>query len=152
MTQERVPCPVDPTHTIFKAQLKSHVKVCNKSKRITELESKPFFSRNINSGKTELCIECSTTNDDDLSTTPTTATASKEITFSEVVKLVELLYVKCFPADSDKLDGIEFRFSRAKECEDYLALSASTEQSKNRRAAYRHLLQQVKRKQKKFIY
>ena len=47
---KRIPCPVDPSHTVRETSLKSHVIVCNATKRKLEEESQSYFSRDINSG------------------------------------------------------------------------------------------------------
>jgi hypothetical protein len=48
--QARMPCPVDPSHTVFAHQLAAHVKVCNATKISRVLEAKPYFSKGVNSG------------------------------------------------------------------------------------------------------
>ena len=48
--QARVPCPVDPSHTVFAQQLAAHIKVCNATKIARVLEAKPYFSKDVNSG------------------------------------------------------------------------------------------------------
>ena len=46
----RIPCPVDPTHTIFEYNVKMHLRICNKMKTRRELEAMPYFRLNANSG------------------------------------------------------------------------------------------------------
>eukprot|EP00903_Cladosiphon_okamuranus_P022259 g20469.t1 len=46
----RVPCPVDPNHTVFENQLAAHVKVCNLTILQARMEAQPYFSKGINSG------------------------------------------------------------------------------------------------------
>jgi hypothetical protein len=47
---ERIPCPIDPTHSIYKNQLESHLKVCNRKRGREEMEAQLYFSKDINSG------------------------------------------------------------------------------------------------------
>ena len=47
---ERCPCPVDPTHSIYKHNLAHHVKICNITTRNTLLAQQPYYSENCNSG------------------------------------------------------------------------------------------------------
>ena len=47
---ERIPCPVDPTHTIYRHNLASHTAVCNVRKRQNAIEFLPYYSHDCNSG------------------------------------------------------------------------------------------------------
>ncbi|CAN0126968.1 unnamed protein product [Scytosiphon promiscuus] len=52
-TQEkgrRIPCPVDPNHTVFEQQLASHVKICNLTLQQAQMETQPYYVKGINSG------------------------------------------------------------------------------------------------------
>lgn len=55
---ERIPCPLDPAHTIFKRFLSNHLKICNAAKIIEHLQSLPYYKPNCNGG-TILCEEVS---------------------------------------------------------------------------------------------
>ena len=44
--EDRVPCPINPQHTVCKSNLNRHIKVCPDRK--SELLLAPYFSRNIN--------------------------------------------------------------------------------------------------------
>ncbi|KAJ0976452.1 hypothetical protein J5N97_018417 [Dioscorea zingiberensis] len=44
----RVPCPIDPSHSVMKESLDSHVKRCPFAKQARALESQPYFSKGIN--------------------------------------------------------------------------------------------------------
>ncbi|CAM9211700.1 unnamed protein product [Ectocarpus sp. 12 AP-2014] len=46
----RVPCPVDPNHTVFEQQLSSHVKICNLALQQARMVTQPYYSEGINSG------------------------------------------------------------------------------------------------------
>eukprot|EP00929_Paragymnodinium_shiwhaense_P009114 TRINITY_DN113164_c0_g1_i1.p1 TRINITY_DN113164_c0_g1~~TRINITY_DN113164_c0_g1_i1.p1 ORF type:complete len:541 (-),score=136.66 TRINITY_DN113164_c0_g1_i1:94-1716(-) len=48
---ERIPCPVDPSHTIFKKRLKQHLKVCTRLREDAVVEAQPFYRKGINSGR-----------------------------------------------------------------------------------------------------
>ena len=47
---ERCPCPVDPTHTVYKHNLAHHVKICNITTRNALLSQQPYYRENCNSG------------------------------------------------------------------------------------------------------
>ncbi|CAN0254519.1 unnamed protein product, partial [Ectocarpus sp. 12 AP-2014] len=47
---KRVPCPVDPNHTVFEQQLSSHVKICNLALQQARMVAQPYYSEGINSG------------------------------------------------------------------------------------------------------
>lgn len=51
---QRVPCPVDPSHSVYKFNLEAHLKICNASKIAAEMEGKPYFALNCNSGSNQL--------------------------------------------------------------------------------------------------
>ncbi|KAH8383828.1 hypothetical protein KR009_010721, partial [Drosophila setifemur] len=46
--QVRVPCPLDPKHTVFKRKLAKHLTICNARDQESEL---PYIVKNINSGE-----------------------------------------------------------------------------------------------------
>ena len=45
--KERVPCPIDPSHTVFASDMKRHIHFCGKKR--AEAEARPFFCAGINS-------------------------------------------------------------------------------------------------------
>ncbi|GMM33792.1 tRNA:m4X modification enzyme [Saccharomycopsis crataegensis] len=59
---QRIPCPLDPSHSIWERNLKSHVKKCNKTKAIKEPETKSWFRKNFNSCSSEAHKEASESN------------------------------------------------------------------------------------------
>ena len=46
-----MPCPVDSSHTIKVEMMSAHIKICNATKMKLLLESQPYYSFNINSGR-----------------------------------------------------------------------------------------------------
>ncbi|URE02480.1 U11-48K-like CHHC zinc finger [Musa troglodytarum] len=46
----RIPCPIDPSHSVSGENLKSHVKRCPFKKQAQVLENQPYYSKGINSG------------------------------------------------------------------------------------------------------
>jgi len=42
---ERIPCPVDPSHTVWSGLLAAHLKVCNTATANKMLESMPFYQK-----------------------------------------------------------------------------------------------------------
>jgi len=55
--KERVPCPIDPTHTIFKSSLNYHIKVCTKLKQSKAMSEQAFFKQDCNSYSVT-CMSC----------------------------------------------------------------------------------------------
>nr|CAB3492597.1 unnamed protein product [Digitaria exilis] len=49
----RVPCPVDPSHTVLEENLEAHVGKCPLKKRVAALAAQPYYSKGINSGRAE---------------------------------------------------------------------------------------------------
>jgi len=48
--RKRIPCPLDPSHSIFADDLERHLKICPRAKGIAEEERLPCFSRDCNVG------------------------------------------------------------------------------------------------------
>ncbi|WVZ61146.1 hypothetical protein U9M48_011062 [Paspalum notatum var. saurae] len=46
----RVPCPVDPSHTVLEENLEAHVGKCPLKKHVAALAAQPYYSKGINSG------------------------------------------------------------------------------------------------------
>lgn len=46
----RIPCPVDPSHTIYEHKLIAHLKKCNKTRNENEVRTKSFYEHGINNG------------------------------------------------------------------------------------------------------
>ena len=46
----RIPCPIDPSHTIFKHMLHKHLAICPKAKQQHEMKNKPYYKLGINKG------------------------------------------------------------------------------------------------------
>nr|BAJ88805.1 predicted protein [Hordeum vulgare subsp. vulgare] len=49
-SRRRVPCPVDPSHTVFEENLEAHVGKCPFRKQADALAAQPYYSKGINSG------------------------------------------------------------------------------------------------------
>lgn len=51
--QERIPCPLDPSHSVYKSRLSQHLKVCSKLRQEEIQVRLPFFNKGVNlaSGK-----------------------------------------------------------------------------------------------------
>ncbi|KAF4346345.1 uncharacterized protein LOC115707541 isoform X1 [Cannabis sativa] len=45
-----IPCPIDPSHSVLKENLESHVKRCPHMKQVQSLTVQPFYQKGINSG------------------------------------------------------------------------------------------------------
>lgn len=46
----RIPCPLDPGHTVYANRVAQHLRICSKRRQDEILVQQPFFSRGINSG------------------------------------------------------------------------------------------------------
>jgi tRNA:m4X modification enzyme len=65
-TDHRIPCPIDPSHTIWNYALAKHIKKCPKAREIRLLENLPYYKKGINCGKASFCQSTgsnTTTND-----------------------------------------------------------------------------------------
>jgi tRNA:m4X modification enzyme len=51
LLDERIPCPVSSGHTIYKRNLKKHVRFCNATKLRAVLQTQPYYSEGINHGE-----------------------------------------------------------------------------------------------------
>jgi hypothetical protein len=46
---ERIPCPIDSTHTIYKRNLKQHIKICTKQRQLDAMSEQRYFKQDCNS-------------------------------------------------------------------------------------------------------
>ncbi|KAK8812187.1 hypothetical protein WA158_007421 [Blastocystis sp. Blastoise] len=46
--KKRVPCPLDPSHSVYEYKLKKHLKICNKAKVETNMKQTTYFKEDIN--------------------------------------------------------------------------------------------------------
>ncbi|XP_078149300.1 methyltransferase isoform X1 [Carex rostrata] len=49
----RVPCPIDPSHTVLQDSLELHIKRCPFKKQADALEAQPYYIKSINSGNSD---------------------------------------------------------------------------------------------------
>ncbi|OEU20374.1 hypothetical protein FRACYDRAFT_260308 [Fragilariopsis cylindrus CCMP1102] len=49
--RKRIPCPIDPSHTIYSHNLKKHIRICPTAKKKKLEEEEPHFQRNDRIGK-----------------------------------------------------------------------------------------------------
>lgn len=127
----RVPCPVDPSHTVYASRLQAHVNVCSFKVAQHALEQQPFYRLNENSGST---------------TTPAVSNASEDEEKEEgeyrgkqqqldLARRIEVLYAEHVGTLAERQDPSPL-------CEAYLAKSATSSLGANsRRSERRHLLQ-----------
>lgn len=54
---ERIPCPADPSHTVYACDLATHLKICNATKDQARLEKEPYYQLNVNSGNNAVASE-----------------------------------------------------------------------------------------------
>lgn len=107
----RVPCPIDPSHTVFERDLKRHTAKCNKKKARLEMEALPFFVSGVNSGRTP-----------DIS--PTTPAAGDDVRRIDA-----------------RLQAIDFGSFRSRLCSTFDARVGSIASEFYQHASMRHLLQ-----------
>jgi hypothetical protein len=80
LSTERIPCPVDPTHSIYKYNLHSHVKICNITSRNKLLSQQPFYRQDCNSGP---AVDLATSNADNADNVDARALWDKIVRFYE---------------------------------------------------------------------
>ena len=51
----RIPCPIDPSHTIWSNAVEKHILVCPKARELKQYKSLPYYRPNINCGRST-CI------------------------------------------------------------------------------------------------
>ncbi|KAK1278910.1 hypothetical protein QJS04_geneDACA015822 [Acorus gramineus] len=51
--QLRIPCPIDPSHSILKENMDAHIKRCPFEKQNQELKTQPFYKKGVNGGGRE---------------------------------------------------------------------------------------------------
>ncbi|XP_077219311.1 methyltransferase isoform X2 [Tasmannia lanceolata] len=51
--QLRIPCPIDPSHSILRENLDAHVKRCPLQKQVHQLQMQPFYKKGVNGGRDE---------------------------------------------------------------------------------------------------
>ena len=61
-TRKRIPCPVDPSHTIYEDKAAQHVLICNAAKEQRALEAESWFCLNCNSGSSAEAEDLSSDN------------------------------------------------------------------------------------------
>eukprot|EP00551_Chaetoceros_affinis_P010049 CAMPEP_0203670920 /NCGR_PEP_ID=MMETSP0090-20130426/6873_1 /ASSEMBLY_ACC=CAM_ASM_001088 /TAXON_ID=426623 /ORGANISM="Chaetoceros affinis, Strain CCMP159" /LENGTH=196 /DNA_ID=CAMNT_0050535897 /DNA_START=15 /DNA_END=602 /DNA_ORIENTATION=+ len=61
---KRIPCPLDPSHTIYECNLKAHIKKCNKAKQRINDRAKIYYKHGINQGGFGLLRNNGIDNDD----------------------------------------------------------------------------------------
>lgn len=54
--EERVPCPLDPSHSVFVRRLEAHLKICNVERTHSEMQLHPYYCIDCNSGKRDLKV------------------------------------------------------------------------------------------------
>jgi tRNA:m4X modification enzyme len=122
--RQRVPCPIDPSHTVFADQVKHHIKVCTGAKQQAAHLQQPYFSAGLNSGSGQPA-------------TPAASGASASALTREdapaFYEQIEALYM----AHVGSLRAVHLK---AEEC-DGLMKAASAKGAEH--ASYRHLVQQA---------
>jgi tRNA:m4X modification enzyme len=48
--QQRIPCPIDPSHWIFADKVQQHIRKCPLSKKLKRQQQQPYYQENINGG------------------------------------------------------------------------------------------------------
>ncbi|KAJ0393502.1 hypothetical protein ATCC90586_010051 [Pythium insidiosum] len=86
----RVPCPLDPTHTVYQYDLEKHLTVCNKLREREAMAKLPFYSENVNSGRHAEGSE-STTQPTPLASTDDDSQEHSEPTQQEEQSLIDKL-------------------------------------------------------------
>ena len=122
-SRPRMPCPIDPSHTVFADQVAHHVKVCTGAKQKAASLQQPYYSAGLNGGAV-----------DDLATSSESgAPALSRDDAVAFYKQVEALY-------ATHIGSIREMHLKADEC-DGLMKAASTAGAEH--ATYRHLVQQA---------
>ena len=121
-SRPRVPCPIDPSHTVFADQVTHHVKVCTGAKQKAASLQQPYYSAGLNGGVVD----------------PATSSESGAPALSRddavaFYQQIEALY-------ATHIGSVRQMHLKAGEC-DGLLEAASTAGAEH--ATYRHLVQQA---------
>lgn len=125
----RIPCPVDPSHTIYKFNLEAHLKICNASKHAAELQSMPYFSLNCNSGFNQLETPAPEISPEDL------AAKVERVYLDEVLPCLELKFeaIECGHIEDKcvaRLAKTQTSFQRLRHVKQDALIIAQLEQNK----------------------
>ncbi len=96
--EERIPCPLDKSHTIFKKNIESHLKICNAAKQSNFISALPYYCENCNGG--------TNVNSDE--------TVEIEVNLDELLQKVERAYNSIVGFIPEKVKS----FERTKEVQD----------------------------------
>lgn len=94
--RRRIPCPVDPTHSIFEDMLDKHVPVCPKTTMMKAQESQPYFKHNLNAG-----------GHGDLRTLPHTEEMTKERAKEVAVRVMKVHHRLFYGRNVDNVQDLE---------------------------------------------
>jgi len=53
---DRIPCPLDPGHTVYSKRLKHHLKICSKAREDEIILQQPFYKKGVNAGNPGLVV------------------------------------------------------------------------------------------------
>ena len=53
----RIPCPLDPKHTVFEDRLEQHLKICTKLRDQSVIEKQPFYEASVNQGPPTVAVK-----------------------------------------------------------------------------------------------
>jgi tRNA:m4X modification enzyme len=121
-----VPCPIDPSHTVFADQVKHHVKVCTGAKQKAASLQQPYFSAGLNGG----AVDHAASSDAVAPAAALSLSRDDDVTF---YRQIEALY-------TTHIGSVRQMHLKADEC-DGLMKAASTAGAEH--ATYRHLVQQA---------
>lgn len=48
VNDSRVPCPIDPSHSVSSLKLNKHIKICQRQSEITAISKFPYFQEDVN--------------------------------------------------------------------------------------------------------
>ncbi|OVA13547.1 Methyltransferase TRM13 [Macleaya cordata] len=98
---QRIPCPLDPSHSILEENLEAHIKRCPLLKQTQSLELQPFYKKGINGGIDEeenqnvATLDKSVSESSDITTSEMKRNAVYKMTiseFSELIRKIEAVY------------------------------------------------------------
>ena len=102
-SMERVPCPLDPTHTIFKNSMKKHLQICTAKQQRDRLEAEPYYCLDCNSG----AMSSSGKREFDTDELEDTSNSYKKVDADKLLKKLEDCYatfssdICCLPPNQD---------------------------------------------------
>ncbi|EFJ09751.1 hypothetical protein SELMODRAFT_427800 [Selaginella moellendorffii] len=97
-SQSRVPCPIDPSHTVLEHKIAAHLRKCPAAKLERDAKNRPYFSPGVNAGSDCDCEEEGKDSVESGSRRAAIESLPKD-KFEELVMKIEVAHSSCFRSE-----------------------------------------------------